>query len=52
MTKSEAQAKADRLNKHVGLFCTVTRILPVEEDPIIPGDNGWDVIVSVTVTDD
>ena len=51
MTKTEAQAKAERLNKHVGLFSTVTRILPVDQDPIVPGDEGWDVLVSVTVTD-
>jgi len=51
MTKTEAQAKAERLNENVGLFCTATRILPIEQDPIVPGDDGWDVIVSVTVTD-
>lgn len=51
MTKTEAQSKAEQLDKHVGLFCTVTRILPVEQDPIVPGDEGWDVLVSVTVTD-
>ena len=51
MTQTEAQAKAERLNEHVGLFCTVTRILPVSQDPIVPGDEGWDVLVSVTVAD-
>lgn len=51
MTQSEAHEKANRLSKHVGLWPTVTRILPSWQDPIIPGDDGWDVIVSVTVAD-
>lgn len=48
MTKTEAHAKAERLNEHVGLLCTVIRILPVSQDPILPGDNGWDVHVYVS----
>ena len=51
MTQTEAHELRERLAKHVGIHPTVTRILPVSQDPIVPGDDGWDVLVSVTVTD-
>ena len=51
MTKTEAHELRERLAKHVGIHPTVTRILPGWQDPIIPGDDGWDVLVAVTVTD-
>lgn len=52
MTKTEAHAKAERVNRLDGFVATLTRILPVSQDPIVPGDEGWDVLVSVTVKDD
>ena len=45
MTKDEANAKVDRLNKLPGLSARAVRILPGHQDPIKPGDNGWDVLV-------
>ena len=51
MTKAAALGRAERLYNHTGLFCTVTRILPIVQDPIVQGDDGWDVLVSVTVHD-
>lgn len=49
MTHDEAKAKAKRMTALGGLHCTITRILSGSQDPIRPGDNGWDVSVSVTV---
>jgi hypothetical protein len=47
MTKDEANAKVDRLHQLPGLSARAVRILPAGQDPIRPGDNGWDVLVKV-----
>ena len=46
MTRAEAQAYAKKMNAHPGLRAQVERILPEAVDPIRPGDNGWDVLIT------
>ena len=45
MTQDEAMDLARRYNNHDHTIAKVVRILPSEQDPIVPGDNGWDVEV-------
>ena len=48
MTKTEAEAKIQRLNKIPKLHAKLVRVLPAKADPVKAGDNGWDVEVSTT----
>jgi len=52
MTKAEAREMAERLSRHLGLLPTVTRILPASIDPPDDNDDGWDVLVTVTVAEE
>ena len=47
MTKQEAEDQALILNTHKELSAEVVRILPEDIDPIVEGDNGWDVEITV-----
>jgi len=47
MTKAEANKFADIMNTKQGLRAEVVRILPSSIDPVILGDNGWDVEITV-----
>ncbi len=55
MTHKEAQDMADRMNanstgtngKLEPVSAAVVRILPNHVDPVVEGDNGWDVEVTV-----
>ena len=48
MKQLEAETTAMNLTALEGLTAYVVRILPADIDPIIFGDNGWDVEVTVT----
>jgi hypothetical protein len=48
MTKEEATIEAEKINKMTGTKASVVRILNAIVDPIVEGDNGWDVEVTVT----
>jgi hypothetical protein len=41
----EAMELAIRHNAHKNTVAEVVRILPLDQDPVVPGDNGWDVLV-------
>lgn len=48
MTHDEAVDYAERVGAHDTIERTeIIRILPEDEDPIIDGDGGWDVLVTV-----
>ena len=46
MTRSEANEYAKSLDKHDTMSAQVVRILPESIDPIVSGDNGWDVQIT------
>jgi len=50
MTLAEATEYADRMNAKCSSKAEVVRILLPHLDPIVDGDNGWDV--EITVGDD
>lgn len=48
MTHDEAVDYAERVRAHDTIEkAEIIRILPEDEDPIIDGDGGWDVLVTV-----
>ena len=48
MTKNEAMEMAKRLNTpDATTISQVVRILPEEIDPVVDGDNGWDVETTI-----
>jgi hypothetical protein len=48
MTKNEAMEMAKRLNTpDAKTISQVVRILPEEIDPVVDGDNGWDVETTI-----
>ncbi len=47
MKHENAQIVATRMNELPGISAEIVRILPATTDPIMPGDNGWDVEVTV-----
>ena len=50
MTLAEATEYADRMNELSGTSAEIVRILLPHIDPIVDGDSGWDV--EITVGDD
>ena len=48
----EAMQKAIDLNCKDNLSAKVVRILPKDIDPIVHGDNGWDVEITVKQDND
>lgn len=60
MRNDEAMALAKKINanpngtdgKLPAVIAQVVRILPGHTDPILPGDDGWDVEVTVLRDDD
>ena len=53
MRKDEATAMVDRLNTpDATTISQVVRILPNHVDPVVEGDNGWDVETTVLRDDD
>lgn len=47
MRRCEANEYADRVNGYPDMKAKVVRILPLHADPIVVGDNGWDVEITV-----
>ena len=53
MRKDEAVTHAQKNNaSNNGTIAQVVRILPSNVDPVIEGDNGWDVEITVLRDDD
>ena len=46
MTYKDAIEEAIRYNKNRHMSAVVVRILPRQVDPVIDGDNGWDVEIT------
>ena len=51
MKQRAAEIEATRITALEGMTAYVVRILPADLDPIIFGDDGWDVEVEVTTTE-